>query len=55
MEDIQKMAIWQNHKVIGYIDITETQRQILNGIHGIGVYIGYDPVTKPEMYEKREG
>lgn len=45
-----KFAIWKDHKVIGYIDLTEEQRQTLNGTHGIDVYFGYDRVTRPDLY-----
>ena len=31
---MKKYAIWKNHKVIGYIELTEEQRQLLNGIPG---------------------
>lgn len=48
---MEKFAIWKDHKVIGYIELTETQRQTLNGISGIDVYFGYDKVTRPEMYD----
>lgn len=47
---MKKYAIWKNHKVIGYIKLTEEQRQLLNGILGIGVYFGFDKVTQPEKY-----
>lgn len=49
---MKKYAIWKNHKVIGYIELTEEQRQLLNGIPGIGVYFGFDKVTQPEKYVK---
>ena len=45
-----KFAIWKDHKVIGYIDLTEEQRQTLNGTHGINVYFGYDRVLRPDLY-----
>lgn len=50
-KDMTKFAIWKDHKVIGYIDLTEEQRQKLNETSGINVYFGFDRVTKPEMYE----
>lgn len=49
---MKRYAIWKNHKVIGYIELTEEQRQILNGIFGIGVYFGFDETIQPEKYEK---
>lgn len=50
---MKRYAIWKNHKVIGYIELTEEQRQLLNGIPGIGVYFGFDKVTQPEKYVKK--
>lgn len=47
---MEKYAIWKNHKVIGYIELTEKQKEQLNGIHGINVYFGFDRVTNPERY-----
>lgn len=47
----KKFAIWRNHKVIGYCEITEKARQRNNGATNAEFYIGYDPVTKPEMYK----
>lgn len=47
-------AIWQDKKVIGYIDLTEEQRDRLNSIHGIGIYIGFDFKTNPEKYCNRD-
>lgn len=49
---MKKYAIWKNHKVIGYIELTEEQRQLLNGTPEIGVYFGFDKVTQPEKYVK---
>lgn len=50
-EPVKKFAIWRNHKVIGYCEITEEARQKNNGASNAEFYIGYDPVTKPEMYK----
>ena len=50
-EPVKKFAIWRNHKVIGYCEITEKARQKNNGATNAEFYIGYDPVTKPEMYK----
>lgn len=50
---MDKYAIWKNHKVIGYIEMTEEQKEVINGIHGIGIYIGYDEVLKPGLYENK--
>lgn len=49
---MKKYAIWKNHKVIGYIELTEEQKEQLNGTHGIDVYFGFDDKLKPEIYEK---
>ena len=35
---MEKCAIWKDHKVVGYIDLTEEQKRILNKVPGIGVY-----------------
>lgn len=45
-----KFAIWKDHKVIRYIDLTEEQRQTLNGTQGIDVYFGYDRFLRPDLY-----
>lgn len=45
-----KCAIWKDHKVVGYIDLTEEQKRILNKVPGIGVYFGFDRTTRPEKY-----
>ena len=50
-EPVKKFAIWRNHKVIGYCEITEKARQRNNGANNAEFYIGYDPVTKPENYK----
>lgn len=49
---MEKYAIWKNHRVIGYIELTEEQKEQLNGTRGINVYFGFDYELKPEMYEK---
>ena len=50
-EPVKKFAIWRNHKVIGYCEITEKARQRNNGANNAEFYIGFDPVTKPENYK----
>ena len=50
-EPVKKYAIWRNHKVIGYCEITKKARQKNNGASNAEFYIGYDPMTKPEMYK----
>lgn len=47
-----KYAIWKDKNVVGYIEMTEEQRNTINSIHNIGIYIGFDKVTRPEMYCK---
>jgi hypothetical protein len=47
---MEKCAIWKDHKVVGYIDLTEEQKGILNKIPGIGVYFGFDRTTRPDKY-----
>jgi len=39
-----------NLEVVGYIDLTEEQKRILNKVPGIGVYFGFDRTTRPEKY-----
>ena len=50
-EPVEKFAIWRNHKVIGYCEITEKARQKNNGANNAEFYIGFDQVTRPEMYK----
>lgn len=50
---MQKFAIWKNNEVIGYVELTEDQRKILNSTEGINVYFGFDRVTRPDMYENK--
>lgn len=52
MNELKKMAIWKNHVVIGYVEMTQEVADALNNISGIGVYIGFDPITAPERYEE---
>lgn len=47
-EPLERFAIWRNHKVIGYCEITESARQKNNGASNAEFYIGFDSVTKPE-------
>lgn len=50
-EPVEKFAIWRNHKVIGYCEITEKARQKNNGANNAVFYIGHDAVTNPEKYK----
>lgn len=47
---MEKFAIWKDKEVIGYIDLTEEQRAVLNNTKGINVYFGFDKITRPDMY-----
>ena len=49
-EPVEKFAIWRNHKVVGYCEITEKARQKNNGANNAIFYIGHDAVTNPEKY-----
>jgi hypothetical protein len=42
---MKTVAIWKDHKVIGYCMMDEETRNNLNGIHNIGVYFGRDEHT----------
>lgn len=42
-------AIWKNHVVIGYIELTEQQAGTLNRIQN-DMYFGFDKMTNPENY-----
>lgn len=50
INNMNKYAIWKNHKVIGYIELTDLQRQTINSVPDLGIYIGYDAATNPELY-----
>ena len=49
-EPTKKYAIWRNHKVIGYCDITEKSAKHANGASNAKFYFGFDRVTNPEKY-----
>lgn len=49
---MKKFAIWKDHKVVGYIELTEEQKDTLNKIPNINVYFGFDEITAPEKYGK---
>ena len=44
--------VWKDHKIIGYVTISCEDRDILNAIHGIGVYFGF---TDEEMRILNDG
>ena len=48
---MKKYAIWKDHKVIGYVDMPEESAKQMNGIKGIGIYLGLDKTTAPEKYK----
>lgn len=43
-------AIWKKGTVVGYIELTEQQANILNNISNSSLYFGFDKVTNPEKY-----
>lgn len=45
---MKKYAIWKNNKVIGYIELTEQQVEVLNNTQNIDVYFGFDEITNLE-------
>lgn len=45
-----EMAVWKDHNVIGYVNLTHEQADTFNRIHGLGVYFGFDKTTNPERY-----
>lgn len=52
-EPVRKFAIWRNHKVIGYCEITKRAADKANGASNAEFYFGFDPVTNPKMYKKQ--
>lgn len=46
---MKKYAIWQNHNIIGYIEMTEHQKETINSIHDIGIYIGQSKYTNKKI------
>ncbi len=46
----KKYAVWKDHSVIGYVSLSEDQKNELNSLPGIGIYIGIDKKTNPEKY-----
>lgn len=49
-EPLEKYAIWRNHKVIGYCEITKKSAEKANGANNAVFYFGFDKTTKPYMY-----
>lgn len=52
-EQLEKFAIWKDHKVIGYCEITRKAAEKANAANNAIFYFGFDEVTRPEKY--REG
>lgn len=46
----KKRALWKDHKVIGYADLSDKQVEELNSIKETGVYVGFDETTNPKAY-----
>ena len=38
--ELEKYAIWKDYKIIGYVELTEEQKEALNATKGIDVYFG---------------
>jgi len=55
MSEMKKYAIWKNHEVVGYINLTEDQKNQLNSIEDSGLYFGFDKNLKPENYDSEFG
>lgn len=43
---MKQVAIWKDHKVVGYCMMNEETRDFLNGIPNAGVYYGSDKRTR---------
>lgn len=49
-----EMAVWKDHNVIGYVQLTTEQADSFNRMKGLGVYFGFDQATAPEKYVEAE-
>lgn len=47
---LKKYAIWRNHKVIGYCEITKEAADKANKANDAEFYFGFDKVIHPEKY-----
>ena len=47
-EPVQKFAIWRNHKVIGYCEITKKAAEKANAANNAAFYFGFDESTRKE-------
>lgn len=47
VEELKQYAIWSNHRVVGYISLTE---ETANELNKNGCYFGFDKKTAPEKY-----
>lgn len=48
---LKTFAIWENHQVIGYCDITQEVADKANEASNAKFYFGFDKVTNPEKYK----
>ena len=49
-EPVKKFAIWRNHEVVGYCNITQEAADKANMANNAFYYFGFDPVTNQEKY-----
>lgn len=49
-QPIKKFAIWRNHKVVGYCNITQEAADKANKANNAFYYFGFDNITSPENY-----
>lgn len=49
---MEKCAIWKDHKVVGYIDLTEEQKRILNKVLELAYILGLQNNTLREVCRK---
>lgn len=45
-EPVQKFAIWRNHEVIGYCEITKKAAEKANAANNAAFYFGFDENTR---------
>lgn len=49
-EPVERFAIWRNHKVIGYCEITKKAANKANAAKNAVFYFGFDETTRKEKY-----
>lgn len=49
-EPLEKFAVWRNHKVIGYCEITRKAADKANAAQNAVFYFGFDETTRKEKY-----